>query len=69
MDIYAEEGTKVRYIAEGGWDSDVPEANKYLEKGEIYTVDYIDVGGWCSDVYLKEVPQKAFNTVMFEDVE
>ena len=33
-----------------------------------YTVDHIDINGWMSDVYLKEVPNVAFNTVNFENV-
>lgn len=68
MDIYCEEGTKIRYIATGGYDSEVPEANKYLEKDEIYTVDYVDIGGFISYVHLKEFPDRDFNTVMFEEV-
>lgn len=68
MDIYSPKGTKVKYIAENGWDSDVPYANKFLTKGEIYTVDWVDVGGSCSYVILKEFPENSFNTVMFEEV-
>ena len=66
MNIYCEEGTKVIFLNEGGFDNDTKEANKYLKEGETYTVDYIDVGGWISYVTLKECPNKSFNTVMFE---
>lgn len=69
MNIYAEEGAKVKYLAKGGWDSDVLNANKHLVKGNTYTVDYVSVSGWSSEVCLKEVNGRTFNTVMFEDIE
>ena len=65
MDIYSEEGTKVIYTGEGGYDHHKKHADKYLKVGETYTVDYTDVGGWNTDVYLKEVPNEGFNSVHF----
>lgn len=62
-------GAKVRYTGEGGWDADKVHADKYLTVGEIYTVDIIDIGNWMSEVYLVEVQNIDFNTVMFEEVE
>jgi hypothetical protein len=69
MDIYCEEGTKVKFINEGGWDGEFEEAKKYLKQGEMYTVDYVDIGGWTSYVTLKEFPTKEFNTVLFAEVD
>lgn len=68
MDIYAKEGTKVRYTGKNGYDSQIEHANKYLTIGEIYTVYYTDVSGFSTTVYLKEVPNKGFNSVHFENV-
>lgn len=69
IDIYSEEGTKVKYTGEGGYDHHKKQANKHLKVGEIYTIEYTDVGGWHTDVYLKEVPNQAFNSVHFVDAE
>jgi hypothetical protein len=69
MDIYSEEGTKVRFRNKGGYDSEPKNAVKArLVEGEIYTVNFTNVGGWSSDVILKEFPGRRFNTVMFEEV-
>lgn len=68
MDIYSPEGTKVRYIADNGFDDEAEDASKLLIPGEIYTVDRVDIGGWISYVWLKEVSQEPFNTVMFAAV-
>ena len=65
--IYADEGTKVRYTGEGGHDSHKDFANKHLKRGEVYTIDHTDVGNWHTDVYLQEMPDKAFNSVHFEE--
>lgn len=69
MDIYSEEGTKVRYLNQNGYDYEREEANKELVEGEVYTVKYTIVGSWYSTVVLKEFPDKEFNTVMFGAVE
>jgi len=62
-------GRKVKYLQENGYDSDVEDANKYMTKGQILTVKEIYVGSWSSTVEFVELPDKEFNTVMFEDVE
>lgn len=68
MNIYAENGDKVIFINDtSGYESDQEKAKKYLEKGKVYTVAATDVGGWHTDVYLKEIPGQAFNSVLFED--
>lgn len=67
MNIYARSGDKVKYLAENGHDDQLIDANKFLEKGMVYTVDKTIVYGWHTDVYLREFPGKAFNSVHFED--
>lgn len=68
MNIYAEEGAKVvAWNTTSGYDSDKEKFQKYLTKGEVYTVDYTEVGGWITGVYLKEFPDVRFNSVQFED--
>lgn len=62
-------GRKVIYLCENGWDSDVEYANKYFTKGQELTVKEIYVGRSSSEVEFLELPNKKFNTVMFEDVE
>jgi hypothetical protein len=70
MNIYAEEGTKVvAWNTTSGYNSDKERFKRYFNKGEIYTVDYTEVGGWHTNVYLKEYPNVAFNSVQFEDLE
>lgn len=67
MNIYATEGTEVKYTGEGGYKADQDYANKYLTLGETYTVDYTIVHDWYTDVYLKEVRgMVCFNSALFE---
>jgi len=61
-------GRKVVYLGENGWDSDVEYANKYFTKGQELTVKEIYVGRSSSVVSFVELPDKRFNTVMFDDV-
>ena len=69
IDIYSKEGTKVRYTGSGGYTYERYYANKHLKVGEIYTIDHTNVFDYHTDVYLKEVPDKAFNSVHFVDAE
>lgn len=69
MDIYSKEDTKVRYTGKGGYDSDKAFADRFLIVGNVYTVQFTDVGGFHTDVYLKQFPNEAFNSVMFENCE
>ena len=66
MDIYAKEGTKIKYTGLGGCDSHKEHADKHLKIGHTYTVDYTVVGSWHTNVFLKEVPKQGFNSVLFE---
>jgi hypothetical protein len=65
IDIYVPKGTKVKYTGRGGYDHHKKHANKHLKVDEIYTIDYTNVDGWHTDVYLKEIPNEAFNSVHF----
>ena len=69
MNINAEEGDKVVFAFPDSGMGNGAYAAKHLELGKTYTVKYVDIGGWQSDVYLKEIPDKSFNSVHFADVE
>ncbi len=70
MDIYAKKGHKIIFSSPtAGYPNHQETAAKYLTVDNVYTVDYTDVGGWHTDVYIKEVPGVAFNSVMFDDKE
>lgn len=69
MNIYALNGHKVRLIhTDMGYEYQKERAEKYLKLGEVYTVDYTEVHSESTEVYLKEVPDIAFNSTCFEDV-
>lgn len=40
----------------------------YLEIGEIYTIDKVEVFSFHTKIYLKEAPGKKFNSTHFEKV-
>lgn len=40
---------------------------KHLKVGETYTINRIYIGGFNTDIYLDEVPDVKFNSVMFDD--
>lgn len=68
MDIYSSEGSKVMFKHESnGYKSHQETARKYLKLGAVYTVRSTVIGGSHTDVYLNEVPNVAFNSVMFEN--
>lgn len=70
MNIYANEGDKVKFsYPENGYDYDIEKGKKYLEVGKVYTVDYTDVHSYTTDVYIKEVPNISFNSVLFSDTD
>lgn len=68
MAIDAPAETKVRFTGHGGYDSEQARARELLTIGATYTIERTEVGGWRTDVYLKELPGKSFNSVMFEEV-
>lgn len=69
MNIYALEGHKVVCSSlTGGYDYHEEVAQKYLEVGKVYTVECTEVGNNITYVWLKEIPNKFFNSIYFEDV-
>lgn len=68
MNIYAKGGSKVRFAHPNDGHAHNRElAKKHLEVNKVYTVNYTDVSDWHTDVYLREIPGIAFNSVLFED--
>ena len=45
------------------------ENHHLLEVGKTYTVEDVEVYSWYTLVYLKEFPDKGFNSVIFEEIE
>ena len=68
MNIWTAKGEKIKFLGKNGTDSDLEDAFSVLTKGSEYTVEHISVDRCYSEVLLKEVPDKRFNTVMFENV-
>ena len=67
MDIHANRGTKVVFAhPDSGYELHQKWAKKSLVEGATYTVDVTVVRGFHTDVYLQEVPDIAFNSVMFD---
>jgi|CXWL01.1.fsa_nt_gi hypothetical protein len=48
-----------------GHDCDKRLAEWHLHIGGIYTLEKAEMGAWHTDIYLKEVPGIAFNSVLF----
>lgn len=70
MNIYAKNGHKVIFAyPTHGRKSCQKLAERYLEHGEIYTVDFTDVGQSHTNVFLKEFPHVGFNSVLFKDAQ
>jgi hypothetical protein len=68
MDIYAKEGHKVIFSnPDNGHESDRELCKKFLSFYGIYTIDHTCVDKYSTEVYLKEFPGIAFNSVMFSD--
>ncbi len=69
MDIYAKSGTLVKFThPTAGYSHHQKLASEFLTVNEVYTVEATDVDSYHTDVYLKEFPGKAFNSVLFSDV-
>ena len=68
MDLNARPGDKVKYLGKNGTSMDRLTADYYFVPGESYIVKDMKVGGWSSEVMLEEVPDKWFNTVMFDSI-
>ena len=69
MNIYAKSGDKVVFsYPDNGYDGDREDGKKYLEVGRTYTVVATEIHNWNTDVWLEEVPNVRFNSVLFSDV-
>ena len=70
MNIYALEDEEVIFIqSDCYFETQRNAAERYLEIGKRYTVDHTEVNSFYTDVYLKEFPGVAFNSVQFESVQ
>jgi len=67
LNIYSRAGDKLIYLDKNGYKGEQEEAIKLLKKGEIYTVDHVDIFKYSSTVFLKEFPGTGFNMVMFRN--
>lgn len=61
-------GRKVKFRSENGSDYDLERANEYFTKGQILTVEEIEVSRFSSVVRFLEFSGEEFNAVMFTDV-
>lgn len=69
MNIYAQEGTKVKYLGKNGYDHDKKDIEKLgVKTGDIFTVESTVIGNWMTMVHFKEI-SGVHNSVMFEEVE
>ena len=69
MNIYTKKGKKVIYCnPDNGYLHNQKDCQKHLIFNQVYTVDHTEVGSCHTDVYLKEIPDVPFNSVMFENV-
>uniref|UniRef100_A0A6M3J6Z6 Uncharacterized protein n=1 Tax=viral metagenome TaxID=1070528 RepID=A0A6M3J6Z6_9ZZZZ len=69
MSIYSRPGARAVFVhPQGGYDSHIRAAAKYLTLGATYTVLRTDVGDYHTSVWLAEVPGVAFNSCLFDDV-
>jgi hypothetical protein len=53
---------------QNGNSYDQEQAEKLLKVGQIYTARKVEVGGWHTDVTLAEIPDKQFNSVLFDSL-
>lgn len=68
MNIYARKGDKIVFKHPGsGYDYDQETARKYLTVGSVYIVERTVTHSWSTEVFLQEVPNISFNSVLFED--
>ena len=54
-----------------GYPADQAMARRYLEIGKSYAIEKMDIGDFNTKIWLKELPEKCFNSVLFDikDVE
>lgn len=61
-------GDYLRYTGKNGYDSDREYANKFMTVGQIFRLEVCEIGSSASTFTFKELPNKNFNTVMFEKI-
>jgi len=66
--LNTQQGERVVFLGDNGTDMDQLRSHKYLLPDVYYTVSKLDVGSWRTTVYLKEIPGKGFNSVLFGNV-
>jgi len=54
---------------DAGFEHDSEQAKNLLVEGQVYEVEEVNVGGWISAIWLKEFPNRKFNTVHFKRCE
>lgn len=57
---------KLIYKDTCGYDTELKFARSYLVKDQVYEYDYMVIHRFSTEVYLKEYPNKSFNSVHFE---
>lgn len=66
ISMYTPRGTRVVFAyPTRGWNHDIEKAAEHLKEGTIYTVEGMEVHSWHTRIFLKEIPGKYFNHVMF----
>lgn len=69
MSIEAKKGDKIIFAyPDAGYEPDQLNAKKYLKINQVYTVFKTKISHWHTKVWLKEVPDIPFNSVLFKDV-
>ena len=69
MDIYSKPGTLVRFaFPNHGYPHDQQTAMEHLVVGNVYHIHHTDVFSSYTNVYLVEVPEVSFNSVLFTEV-
>lgn len=66
--IYASKGAKVVFShPDTGYLHHQETAKEHLTLGKTYTVEETQIDSFHTDVFLQEIPEVAFNSVLFED--
>ena len=68
MDINTLIGRKVIFQGIHGLDFEIEFAKTLLEVGKKYTICDIEIGNWNTNIYLEEIDNFGFNSVMFSNV-
>lgn len=59
-------GSKVYFMyPDNGHDVDIKRCANFLELGKEYTLERYDVGGFHTNIWIKGLPNRAFNSVNF----